>query len=557
MKHPQRCLWIVIAMVLGTAACATAGEPGDGLSFQTPIERAVFTSDANSFISQQGGVPPAPAASDESGQSATGESEQSATEAESGSTKSRFDAQLVAAGQTAFQTSCSECHPLSLALDEKKSFASWKSTVWRMASRPGADVAHGDRLAIATYLASLSAPAPKKESSTAETPSTAPTAVATATEGEQHSQAFSLFGTVSPLWRGGGKNLQHPGFFPQTWVGVDWQSDSPLSARVTACIACHDPGSGDHFALVQASLRLDLTQLAAIHRRGHGHLSSSEPSPVRAAVEVGRFIVPFGAFASQSNPGVYRTVSRPLIYNMGQRIYDPSIGDPVLPMPYSDEGAQLNLGIPVFNSAATLTLDGYLVNGLQGGNSGVDFDASRDYVDNNSSPSVGGRVTLGNQFLRVGSSIINGRFNQNGGSPLFRGALNYTIFGADISMHYEDIFRFQAEYAHRGSDRVIPGPSASLIRESVEGLYVEGELKLYDKPRISVLARYDIQDRGSSARVPESSLSSGTFRVSRFTWGVNTTLPGGSLLMLNHEHWFVPNGLAAVDVVGVRWSAMF
>lgn len=547
MKHPQRWLWIVVAMVLASAACTMAAEPPDELSFQTPFERDAFKSqDEESLISQPVAVPPAPADPDESGQPPNGTS--------TGGTTSRYNEQLVASGRIAFQKSCSECHPLSLATNEKKSFASWKSTVWRMASRPGADVTPGDRLGIATYLASLSAPA-TKEPATTETPSTAPTAVATATEGEAHSQSFSVFGTVSPLWRGGGSNLQGPGFFPQAWLGVDWQSDSPLSARVTACITCHDPGEGDHFALVQATLRLDLTQIAAMHRRGHQ--SSSEPSPVRASVEAGRFIVPFGAFSSQANPGVYRTVSRPLIYSMGQRIYDPDIGDPVLPMPYSDEGAELNVAFPVFNSAATLTADGYVVNGLQGGSDGIDFDASRAYTDNNSSPSVGGRVTLGNQFLRVGSSVINGRFNQSGGSPLFKGALNYTIFGADISMHYEDILRVQAEYARRGSDRVISGPSTLLIREYVEGLYVEGELKIFDEPRISLLTRYDVQDRGSSAPVPESSLASGTFRVSRFTWGINTTLPGGSLLMFNHEHWFVPNGLAAVNVFGVRWAAMF
>lgn len=488
-----------------------------------------------------------PAESGASDQASTSESHQPSTTDSEPDPGNNFNAQLVATGRTAFQNSCAECHPLSRALNEKKSFSGWKSTVWRMAAKSGSDVKPSDRLAIATYLASLSAPGPQPAK-----PSKPQMAAATATEGETHSQSFSLYATISPLWRGGGNNLQNPGFFPQTWLGVDWQTDSPLSGRVTSCISCHSPDAGDRFVVVEAALRLDLFQMAAQHHKG---LSGSSHSGMRASVEAGRFVVPFGAFSAQVNPGVYRTVSKPLIYNMGQRIYDPDIGDPVLPMPYADEGGALNLALPVFDNEATLIFDGYLVNGLQGGDDGVDFDLSRDYVDNNSSPTVGGRVTLGNQYVRVGSSIMNGRFNPNGGSPLYGGALNYTIFGADVSFHYQDIVRIQAEYVRRGSDRALPGPF--VVREYVEGLYVEGELRIYEKPRISVLVRYDVQDRDSPAPVPESILPSGTFRVSRFTWGVNSALPGGSVLMLNHEHWFAPTGLADVDVLGVRWVAMF
>ena len=40
-------------------------------------------------------------------------------------------------------------------------------------------------------------------------------------------------------------------------------------------------------------------------------------------------------------------------------------------------------------------------------------------------------------------------------------------------------------------------------------------------------------------------------------WGINTTLPGGSLLIVNHEHWNFPESEPDVDVIGLRWVATF
>jgi hypothetical protein len=75
--------------------------------------------------------------------------------------------------------------------------------------------------------------------------------------------------------------------------------------------------------------------------------------------------------------------------------------------------------------------------------------------------------------------------------------------------------------------------------------------------RINFLARYDSQSRSSLATVPESDLPTGNFTVRRFTYGINWTLPGGSLLMVNHEHWMMPHELHNVDVLGVRWAVTF
>ena len=71
------------------------------------------------------------------------------------------------------------------------------------------------------------------------------------------------------------------------------------------------------------------------------------------------------------------------------------------------------------------------------------------------------------------------------------------------------------------------------------------ELRLWDQPYISAIVRYDTLDHQSIALGPAM--------LNRFTSGFNIGLPGGSLLMINHERW-MPKGSDHVDVFGVRWA---
>src|SRR5581483_69057 len=72
---------------------------------------------------------------------------------------SGFDRALVARGSAAFQNACTQCHDAERSTSKTKDLAGWRATVRRMAGKSGADVPQGDWEAIATYLASLSAPA--------------------------------------------------------------------------------------------------------------------------------------------------------------------------------------------------------------------------------------------------------------------------------------------------------------------------------------------------------------------------------------------------------------
>ena len=56
------------------------------------------------------------------------------------------------------------------------------------------------------------------------------------------------------------------------------------------------------------------------------------------------------------------------------------------------------------------------------------------------------------------------------------------------------------------------------------------EWQFFDQPGVSLLTRYDTLD--IAAR------SFGDANLERFTWGFNLGLPGGGLLILNHERWW-------------------
>ena len=256
---------------------------------------------------------------------------------------------------------------------------------------------------------------------------------------------------------------------------------------------------------------------------------------VEAEFKAGRFVVPFGAFAGMSHPGIYRTVTNPLMYNMGRQVNASRSFPPVLPAPYADEGVDVSVKIPMYRDV-NATLDIYAVNGLQGGGGGVRFTPSRSYADNNREPAVGGRATMGNKRLRFGGSVMSGRM-QDEGSP----ALHYKFAGADVTGRLlDDQVRIYFEYAIRDND-------TNLEDEIAYGIVSEIEILLCEQPNLNALFRYDTLEHRKFV---------GDTSIERFTWGLSTTAIGGSLLIVNHERWNFPFD-EDVDVLGVRWVATF
>lgn len=451
-------------------------------------------------------------------------------------TSGGFDPAMVARGQAAFEEGCTLCHDAERSTSKRKNLAGWFATVRRMAAKAGAEILDEDIEPIAVYLTSLNPDATPP----AEGDGAADLAAAAA------AQPFSAYATVSTAWRGGNDVLENAGFFPEIWVGADWNNESPLSAHVAACVTCHTEGNeGSRIEIAQGTLRLDLSKWCKWGSHG--------PS---AFVEAGRVIVPFGAFTAKSQPGAFRTVTKPLIYNMGMNVNRPDLGPPVLPLPYSDEGFLANASVPLWHEWST-TFDFYVVNGLRGNLTGINFFQSRDYVDNNFEPAVGGRWTVGTSSLRFGSSLMSGRFNDLADAGPAAIPLFYQVVGADVSYRWEDNFRLQFEYALRQNNRINFAPTAERIEEDIDGFYVESELKICEKPKVGVVARYGEQSFDSVLPPSGSLLTASRFAVRRFTYGLTWTLAGGSLFMINHEHWSMPAELPNVDVIGLRWVGAF
>jgi len=448
--------------------------------------------------------------------------------------RTRLDPELVRRGQGYFESSCTMCHDAQRATNKRKSLAGWLATVRRMAAQEDADIPADQHLAIATYLASLNPAyqtAEEGEEEAAEAPAEDETQ-AVAEEAEADVPPFTLNGTLSPVWRGTDPEVENKGFFPDVWVGIEWRpANSPVSGKVMVCSSCHGVNTGLGVELVEAAATLDLCHLVT------GKAPADRPHcRTTAELSAGRILVPFGAFSGRVHPGVLRTVSLPLMYNMGRRVGPLGPGQPVINLPYSDEGANLHLEYDLTHDC-DVTLDTYVVNGLQVGGPSV-FFFSRSYQDNNSSPAVGGRATVGTKKWRFGGSVTGGEL-QNEGEPL----QTYTMAGGDVSFRHEDIFRAYYEYAIRKEDSFAFFESESIAY----GNLVEAEVLLLKKPKISFLARYDtLEHRGFLEHRS----------TDRFTYGLNWVLPGGSLLIVDHEHWMYDDR-PSKNILGLRWTAAF
>jgi mono/diheme cytochrome c family protein len=420
----------------------------------------------------------------------------------------------IAAGQAAFMQACTSCHDAQRSLSKSKSYAGWINTIQRMAGKDGAEIRSSDVAPIAAYLASVAGPAAG--------------GVAGDGGGAEDGGGWSFGTTVSTMHRSASDEypVEFPGFFADVWLSASYQSSGPWRASVTACTSCHS-GTGFTFELVEGSATLDLRHLFHGCRCDDGK---------ELLLKAGRFVAPFGAFAAMSHPGIYRTATNPLMYNMGRRVFVPDSSppqQPVLPMPFSDEGVDFIFRTPVADEL-NFTFDLYAINGLQGAAPNI-FLRSRAYYDNNDEPTFGARMTLGADYFRLGTSVMGGNLQDQGMEKAY-----YTLAGADLTSQITDRLRFYFEYAERRQDSIFVQDT----EEHTFGVVTELEYQLLEHPNVSLLVRYDTLEHRNQ--------SFGNAKLERITWGFNIGLPGGSLLMINHE-WWKPAKAEDVDLLGIRW----
>jgi hypothetical protein len=292
-----------------------------------------------------------------------------------------------------------------------------------------------------------------------------------------------------------------------------------VSANVKLCVACH----GTEFGMAYFDMRI----ADALN------------------VRVGRFTPAFGSFPLRHDPANHRTSDKPLPYDMGRMVDYKEWNEGILPAPWVDNGVELD-GVMFFGSSQ-LDYAAYAIGGPKGNADGNDFDytlsrsGERYYLDNNSQPSVGGRLALTTRFseatsLALGGSVMGGRYD-----PEAR--LGFLIAGADAVLRIDRAF-LRAEYLIRrtqialGDDpaaRFKYGPGANGMYDDEivkDGFYVEAEAPV---GRVDLIARWDGLRRFGNV-VVTSPLRSKSI-VLRYTAGVAVRVIAGVRIKASIEQY--------------------
>jgi hypothetical protein len=212
-------------------------------------------------------------------------------------------------------------------------------------------------------------------------------------------------------------------------MSVDFTTNASVSVKV--CFACHG------------------FEAAA----GYVDLRAADEFSVR----IGRLTPEFGSFPQRGDPANHRTNDKPLPYDMGRMLHHTEWNEGVLPAPWVDNGIEL-LGTR-FVDGGRFDYAAYLMSGPKGVADGVDLDfvQSRDpdryYVDNNSEPTVGARLSgtadldAEGHALTFGASVMTGHYDPDR-------HLGFVIAGVDAVANLDGVV-LRAEYLVRRTDMAI------------------------------------------------------------------------------------------------------
>ncbi|HKE19451.1 MAG TPA: hypothetical protein VKB80_31455 [Kofleriaceae bacterium] len=289
-----------------------------------------------------------------------------------------------------------------------------------------------------------------------------------------------------------------------------------VSANVKVCVACHGLETGMAFFDLRVADELN--------------------------VRVGRFTPAFGNFPIRHDPANHRTSDKPLPYDMGRMLRLREWNMSILPSPWVDNGIELDGTF--FGERGQLDYAVYAVGGPKAAADSVDFDfiqsrsPERYYLDNNSEPSVGARLSgtldSGRLSLSLGASAMAGRYD-----PERR--LDFAIAGADLVLQLDKLY-VRAEYLLRwtemslGDDpdsrfRYGPGEDGEFDDHFVkDGFYGEVERAFGD---FELIGRFDGLRRHGNV-LATSELRSRSLLL-RYTAGLAYRLPGGLRLKTSAE----------------------
>ncbi|HEX3766191.1 MAG TPA: hypothetical protein VHW23_46170 [Kofleriaceae bacterium] len=263
----------------------------------------------------------------------------------------------------------------------------------------------------------------------------------------------------------------------------------------------------------------------------HGFEAAGAYIDLRAAdelsVRIGRFTPEFGSFPQRGDPANHLSNDKPLPYDMGRMLHHTEWNEGILPAPWVDNGVEL-LGTR-FVGGGRVDYAAYILSGPKGNSAtgDLDFISSRDpnlyYVDNNSEPTVGARLSGTADFDTTGHGITFGASFMAGHYDTAR-SLGFLIGGADIVVNLDGLV-LRLEYLARRTDiavtdnpalwRYAPG-NAGLSDDHFfkHGFYAQAEVPV---GAVDLFARFDgLLRYGNALAISELSSSS---RLLRYTTG--------------------------------------
>ena len=314
------------------------------------------------------------------------------------------------------------------------------------------------------------------------------------------------------------RDLTFDGFTTELALKLTVDFTENISANVKVCYGCHGFEADMAYADVRVSDELNF--------------------------RLGRINAAFGDFPLRHDPANHRANSKPLPYDMGRmlRLREWNMG--VLPVPYSDNGLEVN-GTRWIGDDVQFDYAVYLVGGFKGTDNGLDLDfiqsrsGSFYYVDNNAEPVIGGRTSLSVNLsddvsASLGFSGMWGHYDPSAEQEYFIG-------GADLYLRINELV-FRAEYLIRRTEFSVVGNIDSRFRYQFDpknnffikdGFYVEAEYPISDQ--LEVFGRFDGLRRNGNVALSSPLRSKSA--ILRSTLGLNYVLARGMRLKLSGEFW--------------------
>ena len=298
---------------------------------------------------------------------------------------------------------------------------------------------------------------------------------------------------------------------------VDFTSNAAASVKV--CFACHGFEAAGAYVDLRAADEL--------------------------SVRIGRLTPEFGSFPQRGDPANHHSNDKPLPYDMGRMLHHRAWNEGILPAPWVDNGVEL-LGTR-FVGSGRVDYAAYILSGPKGTdqNGDIDFIASRDpnryYVDNNSEPAAGARLSGTIDFDTTGHGVTFGASVMAGHYDAAR-QLGFAIGGADLVLNLDGLV-LRAEYLVRRTEIAVTAapniwryaagtPGISDDHFLKHGFYGELDVPLGG---VDLFARFDGLLRFGNA-LTSSGLSS-TARLLRYTAGGSVRISENIRIKASAEYY--------------------